>query len=128
MNFPEDLKYAKSHEWLRLEGNIGTIGVTDFAQSELGDVVFVDITAGIGDDLNAGDVFGTIDAVKTVSDVYMPVAGRIVEINQIVADNAETINKEPYGDGWMIKIEVPAGADNPNLMDRAAYAEMVGHS
>lgn len=127
MNFPEDLKYAKSHEWLRLEGTTGTIGITDFAQSELGDVVFVDITASVGDELNAGDVFGTIDAVKTVSDVYMPVAGKIVEINQMVLDNGETINKAPYGDGWMIKIEAPAGTDNPNLMTSSAYAEMVGH-
>lgn len=125
MNFPENIRYAKSHEWLRLEGNTGYIGITDFAQSELGDVVFVDITAGVGDELNAGDVFGSIDAVKTVSDVYMPVSGKIVEINQKIVDSPETVNSDPFGDGWMIKIEV--SGDAANLMDSAAYSNMVGH-
>lgn len=125
MNFPDDLKYVKSHEWVRIEGELATIGITDFAQSELGDVVYVDITATAGDELAEGAVFGTIEAVKTVSDLYMPVAGVIAEINGDIADAPETINKDPYGDGWLIKIRVldTAGAD---LMDAAAYAEMVG--
>jgi len=127
MNFPENIRYAKSHEWLRLEGSTGYIGITDFAQSELGDVVFVDITAGVGDELNAGDVFGSIDAVKTVSDVYMPVAGKIVEINQKIVDAPETVNSDPFGDGWMIRIEVSGEPDTSRLMDKAAYADMVGH-
>ena len=125
MNFPENIKYAKSHEWLRLEGNIGVVGISDFAQSELGDIVFVDITAGVGDDLSAGDVFGTIEAVKTVSDLYLPVSGKIIEINSGIADNPEVINSDPFGNGWMLKIEVTG--DNPALLDAAAYKEMTGH-
>jgi glycine cleavage system H protein len=125
MTFPEDIKYAKSHEWLRMDGNVGTIGISDFAQSELGDIVFVDITAGVGDELNAGDVFGTIEAVKTVSDLYLPVSGKIIEINGKVADTPETINSDPYGDGWMIKLEVTG--DNAALMDSATYSGNVGH-
>lgn len=124
MNFPSDAKYAKSHEWLRVDSGNGYVGISDYAQSELGDIVFVDITTAVGDDLAQGDVFGTIEAVKTVSDVYMPVAGKIVEINQQIVDSPETINKDPYGDGWLIKIE-PSG-DGAQLMDAAAYEEMVG--
>jgi glycine cleavage system H protein len=125
MTFPENIKYAKSHEWVRFDGTTGYIGVSDFAQSELGDIVFVDITAAIGDELNAGDVFGTIEAVKTVSDLYLPVSGRLVEINSIVIDTPETINSDPYGNGWMIKIEVTG--DNPALFDAATYRANVGH-
>jgi glycine cleavage system H protein len=127
MNFPENVKYAKSHEWLRLEGNTGYIGITDFAQSELGDVVYIDITANVGDELNAGDVFGSIDAVKTVSDVYMPVSGKIVEINSVINDSPESVNSDPFGEGWMIKIEV-SDPDTSKLMDSAAYSDMVGHA
>ncbi len=127
MNFPENIKYAKSHEWLRLEGNTGYIGITDFAQSELGDVVFVDVTVAVGDELNAGDVFGSIDAVKTVSDVYLPVAGTILEINSSIIDAPETLNSDPYGDGWIIKIQVSDDPDTSRLMDVAAYTDMVGH-
>jgi glycine cleavage system H protein len=125
MNFPEDIKYAKSHEWVRLDGNTATIGVSDFAQSELGDVVFVDITASVGDDLSAGDVYGTIEAVKTVSDLYAPVSGKLAEINQTIIDSPEKINEDPFGDGWMIKIET-TDADTSDMMDAAAYKEMVG--
>jgi glycine cleavage system H protein len=125
MTFPENIKYAKSHEWVRIEGNDGYVGISDFAQSELGDIVFVDITASIGDELSAGDVFGTIEAVKTVSDLYMPVSGKLVEINEAITDNPETINSDPYGQGWMLKVEVTG--DNPNLFDAAAYRSMVGH-
>jgi glycine cleavage system H protein len=126
MNFPDNIKYAKSHEWVRLEGNIGYVGVSDYAQSELGDVVFVDISTNPGDDLNAGEVFGTIEAVKTVSDLYMPVTGRLIEINEKLGDDPELVNTDPYGDGWMIKIEV-SDPDTSSLMDAAGYASMVGH-
>ncbi|MEP7219958.1 MAG: glycine cleavage system protein GcvH [Bacteroidota bacterium] len=124
MNFPENLKFAKSHEWLRLEDNTAYIGVSDFAQSELGDVVFVDINVQVGDVVEAGSVFGTIEAVKTVSDLYMPVSGEIAEINQKIIDTPETVNADPYGDGWMIRIVTED--KGTNLMDSAAYADMVG--
>ena len=125
MNFPENLKYAKSHEWVRTEGDTTTIGITDFAQSELGDIVFVDITAAPGDTLNAGDVFGTIEAVKTVSDLYMPIGGTISEINDGLGDAPESINNDPYEDGWLIKI-TNASLDDEEMIDAAAYQEMVG--
>ncbi len=124
MNFPDNIKYAKSHEWLRQEGSIGYVGISDFAQSELGDVVFVDITS-LGDDVDAGGSFGTIEAVKTVSDLYLPVSGRILEVNQKIIDSPETINSDPYGDGWMVKIEIIGDASG--LMDASAYSAMVGH-
>lgn len=124
MNFPDNVKFAKSHEWLRAEGNEGVIGISDFAQSELGDIVFVDVTAQEGDDLKAGEVFGTIEAVKTVSDLYMPASGKIIAINQAIVDSPETINNDPYGDGWMIRIELAGEGDN--LMQSSEYSEMVG--
>lgn len=125
MNFPDDLKYVKSHEWARIEGDVVTIGITDFAQSELGDVVFVDITASVGDELGEGDVFGTIEAVKTVSDLYMPISGTIAEINSNIGDAPESINTDPYGDGWLIKIS-NADTSSPALIDAAEYSGMVG--
>ena len=125
MTFPENIKYAKSHEWVRMDGNVAYIGISDFAQSELGDVVFVDITASVGDDLSAGDVFGSIEAVKTVSDLYLPVSGKLVEINEKLTDNPELINSDPYGHGWMLKIEV--SEENPALLDAGAYSSNVGH-
>ncbi len=127
MNFPDDLKYAKSHEWLRVDGSTGRVGISDFAQSELGDIVFVDITVSPGDDLAAGQVFGTIEAVKTVSDLYTPTAGTFLGMNPMISDSPETINRDPYGDGWMIEIEVE-GSVNPDLMDAAAYGAMVGQA
>jgi len=126
MTFPENIKYAKSHEWLRIDGNTAYIGITDFAQSELGDIVFVDITVETGDELNAHAPFGTIEAVKTVSDLYMPIPGTIAEINQTIIDTPETINSDPYGDGWMLKIEISEDADLSELMDSGAYSDMVG--
>lgn len=125
MNFPESLKYVKSHEWVKVDAETMTIGITDFAQSELGDVVFVDITAAPGDNLSAGDVFGTIEAVKTVSDLYMPLSGTISEINEGLGDAPESINNDPYGDGWLIKI-TGASLDEGEMMEASAYQEMIG--
>lgn len=125
MNIPNDLKYSKSHEWVRIEGNRATVGITDFAQSELGDVVFIDITAEAGDDLQNEDVFGTIEAVKTVSDLYMPVGGTIAEVNDTLGDAPEQLNSDPYGDGWLIVIE-SSDLDSADLMDAAAYGDLVG--
>jgi len=126
MTTPDDLKFAKSHEWIRIEGDTGTIGITDYAQGELGDIVFVDITCSVDDELAAGDTFGTIEAVKTVSDVYLPVTGKIVAINPAVTENPEVINTDPYGEGWMVKISLVAGADAPALLDAQSYRDMVG--
>lgn len=124
MNFPENLKYTKDHEWVRLEGNIATIGITDFAQKELGDIVYVDIST-VGEDVDAEAVFGTVEAVKTVSDLFMPVAGKVLEVNDKIDSNPESVNKDPYGDGWMIKAEVNP-ADVAGLMDAAAYKTLIG--
>jgi glycine cleavage system H protein len=126
MNFPDNVKFAKSHEWLRVEGKEGVIGISDFAQSELGDIVFVDVTAQEGDELKAGEVFGTIEAVKTVSDLYMPATGKIIAINQVIVDSPETINNDPYGDGWMVRIEITSAGDTDSLMQSSDYAQMVG--
>ena len=125
MNFPSDLRYVKSHEWARIEGNAVTIGITDFAQSELGDVVFVDITASPGDELKAGDVFGTIEAVKTVSDLYMPIAGTVTDVNGKLGDAPESINNDPYGDGWLIKVDA-GDLGSVDLLSPEQYQEMVG--
>jgi len=127
MNFPAELKYTKSHEWLRIDGNIAIVGITDYAQSELGDIVFVDVTAQPGDTLAEGETFGTIEAVKTVSDLYMPIAGTIVEVNGGLNDNPESINGDPYGAGWMVRIEIAADADHSVLMEQGAYSESIGH-
>lgn len=125
MNFPSDLRYVKSHEWARIEGNAVTIGITDFAQSELGDVVFVDITAAPGDELKAGDVFGTIEAVKTVSDLYMPIDGTVTDVNGMLGDAPESINNDPYGDGWLIKVDA-GDLGSVDLLSPEQYQEMVG--
>ncbi len=125
MNLPADLKYTKDHEWVKLEGDVATIGVTDFAQGELGDVVFVEIETE-GETLDAEDTFGTVEAVKTVSDLYMPVAGEVVEINTGLEDAPENVNNDPYGDGWMIKIRVNDTADVAALMDVDAYKAAIG--
>lgn len=126
MNFPSELKYDKSHEWVRIDGTTGTVGITEYAQSELGDVVFVDITVNVGDDVAPGQVFGSIEAVKTVADLYMPIAGRITEINTGVNDAPETVNNDPYGDGWMVKIEIAPDANLTALMNADVYAASVG--
>ncbi len=124
MNLPENLKYTKEHEWVRVEENIVSVGITDFAQGELGDIVFVEIETE-GEDLAKGDTFGTVEAVKTVSDLFMPVGGKVLEFNTGLEDEPELINKDPYGKGWMIKIEMSDAADLDDLMDAAAYQAML---
>ncbi len=125
MNFPDNLRYTKDHEWLRLEGNIATIGITDFAQGELGDIVYVEIET-VGKALAAESVFGTVEAVKTVSDLFLPVAGTINEVNPDLTSSPELVNTDPYGKGWMIKMTVNNPADVDKLPDAAAYGKMVG--
>jgi glycine cleavage system H protein len=120
MNFPADLKYTKDHEWVRIEGDVATIGITDFAQGELGDIVFVEIETN-GQSFAAHEVFGTVEAVKTVSDLYMPITGTIIEINGALADDPASVNNDPYQSGWMIKVKVDAGADMSHLMDASTY-------
>jgi glycine cleavage system H protein len=125
MNFPESLRYTKEHEWIRLEGDVATIGITDFAQHELGDIVYVEIET-LGQELKSGDVFGTVEAVKTVSDLYLPVDGSITEINPKLNSNPDLVNTDPYGEGWMVRMKVNNTADVNNLMDAAAYQGVVG--
>ena len=125
MNFPENLKYTKEHEWVKLEGNIGTIGITDFAQSELGDIVYVDIDPDLSE-ITAGESFGTIEAVKTVSDLYAPVTGKVLEINPKLEDEPELINSDPYGEGWILKVELENSDQINELLDSAAYKNLVG--
>jgi glycine cleavage system H protein len=124
MNFPAHLRYTKDHEWISLDGNVATIGITDYAQRELGDIVFVEVET-IGDELGAGDVFGTVEAVKTVSDLFLPVAGSITELNPDLKDSPESVNNDPYGKGWMVKMTVKNTADVEALMDAAAYESLV---
>ncbi len=125
MQFPDNLKYTKDHEWILLEGNVATVGITDFAQRELGDIVFVDINA-VGKSLGANDTFGTVEAVKTVSDLYLPVAGTINEVNPGLDGSPESVNADPYGAGWMVKMTVDNTADVDALMDAAAYKALIG--
>jgi glycine cleavage system H protein len=125
MNFPSNLRYTKDHEWIKLEGNIATIGITDFAQRELGDIVYVEVET-IGKPLQSGAVFGTVEAVKTVSDLYLPVTGTITELNPALANAPEMVNTDPYGDGWMVKMTVTNPADVDKLLDASAYEKLVG--
>jgi glycine cleavage system H protein len=125
MNFPSNLKYSKDHEWLRLEGNDAYVGITEFAQGELGDIVFVDIGTR-GDTLDKESVFGTIEAVKTVSDLFMPVGGKVMEVNSKIDTNPELVNKDPYGEGWLIKIAVNSPADVNMLMSAEDYKKLIG--
>jgi glycine cleavage system H protein len=125
MNIPEGLKYTNDHEWLKVDGNIGIIGITDHAQSELGDVVFVDIAADLAE-VSIGQTFGTIEAVKTVADVLAPVSGKVLAINTALNDAPETVNKDPYGDGWLIKIEITNPTEINDLMDASAYQSYLG--
>lgn len=125
MNFPADVRYTKDHEWLRLDGNVATIGITDFAQHELGDIVYVDIST-TGKTLAAEEVFGTVEAVKTVSDLFLPVAGTITEVNPLLEKQPELVNTDPYGDGWMIRMTVADTAAVEALMSSEAYASLVG--
>ena len=126
MNFPEGIKYTEEHEWLSLDGDVATIGITDFAQSELGDIVFVEVET-VGESLGKNEVFGTVEAVKTVSDLYLPVSGEVLEVNKKLADEPELINNDPFGEGWIIKLKVDNVVDVEALMDADAYRESVGH-
>jgi glycine cleavage system H protein len=125
MNFPDNLKYTKDHEWVLVEGNTATIGVTDFAQSELGDIVFVDISSQ-GETLNAHDIFGTVEAVKTVSDLYMPISGEVTEVNGDLDSSPESVNADPYGSGWMVKVNMSNPSELDGLMSAADYRAMIG--
>jgi glycine cleavage system H protein len=125
MSFPANLRYTKDHEWILLEGTTATIGITNFAQGELGDIVYVEVET-VGKSLVAEDIFGTVEAVKTVSDLFLPVAGTILELNPALADQPELVNSDPYGEGWMIKMTVNNPADVAALMDAAAYNNLVG--
>src|SRR6478672_5061502 len=124
MNYPGNLRYTKDHEWVLLEGNVVTIGITDFAQHELGDIVYVDINSK-GKALSAEEVFGTVEAVKTVSDLFLPAAGTVTEVNPALDANPELVNTDPYGEGWMIKMTVDNPADLDKLMDATAYTSLV---
>jgi glycine cleavage system H protein len=125
MNIPETLKYTKDHEWVSIEGNIATVGITDFAQGELGDIVYVEIET-VEEQLEDEAVFGTVEAVKTVSDLFMPIAGTVVEMNEALEDTPELVNTDPYGAGWMIKIELEDKTDTSKLLDATAYQQLIG--
>ncbi|MGL5682681.1 MAG: glycine cleavage system protein GcvH [Marinifilaceae bacterium] len=124
MNLPENLKYTKEHEWIRVEGDEAVIGITDYAQSQLGDIVFVECET-VGDELEAEDVFGTIEAVKTVSDLYLPVAGEVVEFNDSLEETPEAVNNDPYGEGWIIRIKMSNPSELDNLLDAKGYAALI---
>lgn len=124
MNIPSELKYTKDHEWIKIEGNTATIGITDFAQSELGDIVFVDVDS-VGEELAEGEVFGSVEAVKTVSDLFLPVAGRVTEVNEVLESEPELLNKDPYGKGWIIKLEIAADADRSLLLSDQDYKRII---
>lgn len=130
MNFPNDLKYTKEHEWIRIENNVATIGITEFAQSELGDIVYVEVES-VGDTIAKDEIFGTVEAVKTTSDLFMPVSGKVLEFNPALDEKAGNdptlINSDPYGEGWIIKAEITEVSELDSLMDAAAYQDLVGH-
>ncbi len=123
MNFPNDVKYTKEHEWFRLEGDVAYVGITDYAQEQLGDIVFVDIQT-VGETLAAGEAFGTIEVVKTISDLFLPVEGEVLEQNEALEEQPELVNKDPYGEGWLIKMK-PADADLDSLLDAEAYKALI---
>jgi glycine cleavage system H protein len=123
MNIPDGLQYTKDHEWIKIDGTTATIGITDFAQGELGDIVYVDISS-VGKDVASGDVFGTVEAVKTVSDLYMPLAGKVLEVNPLLDGSPEKVNEDPYGDGWMIKAQITGTPEG--LLSAAQYKELIG--
>ena len=126
MNFPNDVKYTKEHEWIRLEGDVAYVGITDYAQEQLGDIVFVDIQT-VGETLAADETFGTIEVVKTISDLFLPVAGEILEQNEALEERPELVNKDPYGEGWLIKIKPSADADFDSLLDVEAYKALINN-
>jgi glycine cleavage system H protein len=123
MNIPEGLKYTKDHEWVKIEGTTATVGITDFAQSELGDIVYIDIST-VGQEIKAHEVFGTVEAVKTVSDLFMPVSGKVLEVNSILDGSPEKVNADPYGDGWMVKVAITGSTSD--LLTAAEYKELIG--
>lgn len=125
MNIPSDLRYSKEHEWVRVEGDTATIGISDFAQGELGDIVFVEVET-VGETIDKDEVFGSIEAVKTVSDLFMPVGGEVIEFNESIESEPEKVNSDPYGEGWIVKVKMSDSAQLDELMDAAAYQEMVG--
>ena len=123
--YPSELKYTKDHEWIKIEGTSATVGITDFAQGELGDIVYLDITTK-GQELSQQDVFGTVEAVKTVSDLFMPVSGKVSEVNPVLEGSPEKVNEDPYGEGWLIKVEVTNPAEIDGLLSAQAYKELIG--
>lgn len=125
MNVPENLKYTKDHEWIKVDGDIATIGITDFAQGELGDIVYVEIESE-GETLDQEEIFGSVEAVKTVSDLFMPVSGEVIEFNEALESAPETVNSDPFGDGWMIKVKMSDQSEIDSLLDAAAYSELIG--
>lgn len=124
MNIPSELKYTKDHEWVQIEGNVATVGITDFAQGELGDIVYVDVDT-LEDTVEEGEVFGSVEAVKTVSDLFMPLSGEVIEFNEELEDEPELVNSDPYGKGWMIKIELSDTSQIENLLDAEAYKKII---
>ncbi|HTA28588.1 MAG TPA: glycine cleavage system protein GcvH [Bacteroidia bacterium] len=126
MNFPENLKYTKDHEWIKIDGADAYVGITDFAQGELGDIVFIDINT-VGKDINHGELFGSVEAVKTVSELFMPVAGKVLEVNPKLEANPELVNTDPYGDGWMIKMTIKDMAEANALLSSEDYKKEIGH-
>ena len=125
MNIPEDLKYTRDHEWVKIDGDIATVGITDFAQGELGDIVYVEVES-VDESLNREDVFGTVEAVKTVSDLYLPISGEIIEFNESLEDEPEKVNSDPYGEGWMIKVKFSDESQLEELLSADAYKEILG--
>lgn len=125
MKIPKELKYTKDHEWISIDGDIATVGITDFAQRELGDIVYVEVET-IGETLEADEVFGTVEAVKTVSDLFLPVSGEIIEFNEDLEDTPEDVNSDPYSKGWMIKLKVKDSEDLDSLLDSSQYRELIG--
>ena len=125
MEVKDNLSYTNDHEWIKIEGNIASVGITDFAQSELGDIVFIEVET-IGEILNKNEVFGTVEAVKTVSDLFIPVSGKVLEFNNALEDNPELVNDSPYGDGWIVKIEIKNTVEISDLLDSEAYKSLIG--
>jgi glycine cleavage system H protein len=125
MNVPANLKYTKDHEWVLINGNVATVGITDFAQHELGDIVFIEIET-VGEELGHGEVFGTVEAVKTVSDLFMPVSGTVLEKNEELDTKADLVNTDPYGQGWMVRVELSDASEVNDLLDAEAYSKLIG--
>ena len=125
MNIPSELKYTKDHEWIKIEGDIITVGITDFAQGELGDIVYVEVET-VDETLEAEEIFGTVEAVKTVSDLFLPVSGEIIEFNELLEDEPEKVNTDPYGEGWMVKVKISDDSQLDSLLDADAYKQLIG--